>query len=293
MTKKYGLFVLVWSLLLLMAFVSLANAQGKLRVAVVRFDNNSTWHWWGDSLGEAAADVFVTALMDSGKFSLIERQKVDAVLIEQDFGASGRVTPQTAAKIGKMLGVDLLLTGSVSQFSVSRTGGGFKGLSVGVTTGKVVLQARLVDATTGEIVVAAEEKNEKNLVGARYKSANFQQKYDYGLANEVMHPAVKKIVAKIVEKSAGMATSSHSGRVIKVEGNKVWVNIGANAGIKIGDEFEVVRKGEKLVDPDTGLVLGSEEESVGKIVVVEVKEKYSVATIQGGNAQAQDYLKKM
>ncbi|HUU52018.1 MAG TPA: FlgT C-terminal domain-containing protein [Candidatus Heimdallarchaeota archaeon] len=90
-----------------------------------------------------------------------------------------------------------------------------------------------------------------------------------------------------------MATSSHSGRVIKVEGNKVWVNIGANAGIKIGDEFEVIRKGEKLIDPDTGLALGSTEESVGKIVVVEVEEKYSVATIQGGNAQAQDYLKKM
>lgn len=293
MTKKYGLFALVLSLLLLMVFVSLANAQGKLRVAVVRFDNNSTWHWWGDRLGEAAADVFVTALMDTGKFSLIERQKVDEALIEQDFGASGRVTPQTAAKIGNMLGVDLLLTGSVSQFSVNRTGGGFKGLSVGVTTGKVVLQARLINTTTGEIVVAAEEKNEKNLVGARYKSANFHQNYDYGLANEVMHPAVKKAVAKIVEKSAGMATSFHSGRVIKVEGNKVWVNIGANAGIKIGDEFEVIRKGEKLIDPDTGLALGSEEESVGKIVVVEVKEKYSVATIQGGNAQAQDYLKKM
>jgi len=262
-------------------------------VAVVRFDNNSTWHWWGDRLGEAAADVFVTALMDSGKFSLIEREKVDAVLIEQDFGVSGRVTPQTAAKIGKMLGVDLLLTGSVSQFSVSRTGGGFKSLSVGVTKGKVVLQARLINTTTGEIVVAAEEKNEKNLVGARYKSANFHQNYDYGLANEVMHPAVKKMVVKIVEKSAGMATSSHSGRVIKVEGNKVWVNIGANAGIKIGDEFEVIRKGEKLIDPDTGLALGSTEESVGKIVVVEVEEKYSVATIQGGNAQAQDYLKKM
>lgn len=293
MTRKYGLFALVLSLLLLMAFVSLANAQGKLRVAVVRFDNNSTWHWWGDRLGEAAADVFVTALMDSGKFSLIEREKVDAVLIEQDFGVSGRVTPQTAAKIGKMLGVDLLLTGSVSQFSVSRTGGGFKSLSVGVTKGKVVLQARLINTTTGEIVVAAEEKNEKNLVGARYKSANFHQNYDYGLANEVMHPAVKKMVVKIVEKSAGMATSSHSGRVIKVEGNKVWVNIGANAGIKIGDEFEVIRKGEKLIDPDTGLALGSTEESVGKIVVVEVEEKYSVATIQGGNAQAQDYLKKM
>ncbi len=293
MTKTHKLFVLVLFCGFLMSFVHNLNAQGKLRVAVVRFDNNSTWRWWGDQLGEAAADVFVTALMDSGRFSVIERQKVDAVLIEQDFGASGRVTPQTAAQIGKMLGVDLLLTGSVSEFSVSTTGGAIKSLGVGVTTGKVVLQARLVNTTTGEIVVAAEEENKKNLVGARYKGMNFKQKYDYGLANEVMHPAVEKIVSEIVEKSKGLSSSTNSGRVVKVEGTRAWINVGADAGAKIGDEFEVIRQGEELIDPDTGLSLGAEEEKVGKVVIVEVKDKYSIATIQSGNVQAKDYLKKL
>jgi curli biogenesis system outer membrane secretion channel CsgG len=293
MTKRHKLFVWVLYCGFLLSFVPILNAQGKLRVAVVRFDNNSTWHWWGDQLGEAAADVFVTALMDSGRFSVIERQKVDEVLIEQDFGASGRVTPQTAAQIGKMLGVDLLLTGSVSEFSISTTGGAIKSLGVGVTTGKVVLQARLVNTTTGEIVVAGEEENKKNLVGAHYKGMNFKQTYDYGLANEVMHPAVEKIVSEIVEKSKGLSSSSNSGRVVKVEGKRVWINVGADAGAKIGDEFEVIRQGEELIDPDTGLSLGAEEEKVGKVVVVEVKDKYSIATIESGNVQAKDYLKKL
>ncbi len=219
--------------------------------------------------------------------------EVNAVLIEQDFGASGRVTPQTAAKIGKMLGVDLLLTGSVSEFSVSRIGGAIKSLGASVTTGKVVLQARLVNTTTGEIVVAAEEKNSKKLISARYKSMNFKQSFDYGLANEVMHPAVKKMVIKIADNTKGMASTSHSGRVIKVEGDKVWINIGSSAGAKIGDEFDVMRKGEELIDPDTGLSLGTEEEKVGRVVIVELKDKFSIATIQSGNAQANDYLKKV
>jgi hypothetical protein len=233
--------------------------------------------------------------METGKFTLIEREKVDAVLIEQDFGTTGRVTSQTAAKIGKMLGVDLILTGSVSQFSVGSTGGGIKGLRVGVTTGKVVLQARLVNTTTGEIIIATEAENKKNLVDARYKSANFKQKFDYGLAHEVMHPAVKKMVAKIVDKTQGMgpSASSHSGRVIKVEGNKVWINLGSGSGIKIGDEFGVFRKGEELVDPDTGLSLGADEEKVGIVVVTEVKAKYSVATIRTGKILAKDYLRKI
>jgi curli biogenesis system outer membrane secretion channel CsgG len=262
-------------------------------VAVVRFENKSTWHWWGDRLGEAAADVFVTALMDTGQFSLIEREKVDEILREQNLGASGRITPQTAAKIGKMLGVDLMLTGSVSQFSISRTGGGIGGLRVGVTTGKVVLQARLVNTTTGEIMVAAEDENKKRLVGARIKGLDFKQKFDYGLAHEVMHPAVEKIVVKIAGKAQGMATKAYSGRVVKVEGKKVWINIGSNAGIQVGDEFEVLRKGEELIDPETGLSLGAEQEKVGKVVVTEVKPKFSIGTIQEGNAQAKDYLKKL
>jgi len=285
------------SILLFMVLVPLVHAGGKLRVAVVQFENKSTWHWWGNRLGEAAADVFVTDLMESGRFTLIEREKVNAVLAEQNFGASGRVSAATAAKIGKMIGAELILTGSVSQFSISRTGGGISRLQVGVTTGKVVLQARLVNTTTGEIVVAAEEDNKKTLIGARYKSLNFKQNFDYGLAHEVMHPAVEKMVGKIVDRTKGMKSSTpapkpHRGRVIKVEGDNVWINLGSNSGIEIGDEFDVYRKGEELIDPETGLSLGAEEEMVGKIVVTEVKAKYSIATVQNGSVLAKDYLKK-
>lgn len=284
------------ALLLLAGLIcsSLALGQSKLRVAVIDFENNSTWHWWGDRLGRAAADVFVTDMVETGQFSMIERDKVQALLAEQNFGASGRVTPQTAAKIGQMLGVDLMLTGSVSQFSISRTGGGVRGVSLGVTTGKVVLQARLINTSTGEIVLAAEEQNSKRLVGARVRSINFEQEFDYGMANEIMHPAVEKMVEQIVEKTASLeAGSSSSGRVIKVSGNQVWINLGASSGIQVGDGFDVIRKGEELIDPDTGLSLGSMEETVGRIVVTQVEAKFAVATIQSGNAQANDYLKKI
>ncbi len=288
-------FVLV--LLCILILVPLVHSQKKIRVAVVDFENKSTWHWWGNRLGEAAADVFVTDLMETGKFSLIEREKMGAILGEQDLGASGRVTAQTAAKIGKMLGVDLILTGSVSQFSVSSVGGGISRIRVGVTTGKVVLQARLVNTTTGEIIIATEAENKKKLVDARYKGANFKQKFDYGMAAEVMHPAVEKMVAKIVDKTKGMAgtsgPSSHSGRVIKIEGAKVWINLGAGSGIKVGDEYGVFRKGEELIDPDTGLSLGAEEEMVGKIVVTEVKGKFSFGTVKEGSVLAKDFLKKI
>ena len=186
-----------------------------------------------------------------------------------------------------------MLTGSISQFSISRTGGGIGGISVGVTKGKVVLQARLVNTTTGEIIVATEEDNSKTLVGARIKGLNFRQNFDYGMANDIMHPAVNKMVVKIEKQTAGMAAAAvSSGRVIKVEGNQVWINLGATSGIKLGDEFTIIRQGEELIDPDSGLSLGAEEEEVGSLVVSDIKAKYSIATIQSGNAQAKDFLKK-
>jgi curli biogenesis system outer membrane secretion channel CsgG len=292
MKKNFVLVIMLVLLFVLIPLSQISFAQGKLRVAVVRFENNSTWHWWGDRLGEAAADVFVTQLLETGKFSLIEREKVDLILREQDFGASGAVTPQTAAKIGKMLGVDLMLTGSVSQFSVSRTGASIGRIGGSVTTGKVVLQSRMINTTTGEILVAAEEDNKKNLIGARYKSANFKQNFDYGLANEVMHPAVEKMVKKIVDKAAGMTPVAHSGRIVKVEGSKVWVNLGAGSGVKVGDVFEIYRMGEELIDPDTGLSLGADEEKVGRIKITEVKGNYSLGSVESGNVQAKDFLKK-
>ena len=88
------------------------------RVAVLNFENNSTWGYWGDRLGEAAADELVTQLFRTGAFSVIERSQLAAVLAEQDLGASGAVDPATAARIGQLLGAQLILTGSITQFSI-------------------------------------------------------------------------------------------------------------------------------------------------------------------------------
>jgi len=290
MTNRKKLLVLALSLLLISS--PMLFAQGKLRIAVVKFENKSQWRWWGDRLGEAAADVFVTDLMNTGKFTLIEREKVDAILAEQALGASGAVTTQTAAKVGKLLGVDLILTGSISQFSVDTTKAGFRGIGGSITKGKVVLQARLVNTSTGEIVVAAEEKNDKKLIGAYGKGANFKQQFNEGLAHEVMHPAVEKMVVKIVKKTEGITPAAPTGRIVKVEGGKVWINLGATAGVNVGDEFIVLRKGEELIDPDTGLSLGAEEETVGKIIITEVQAKFSIGSIQSGIPKAKDFLKK-
>ena len=128
-----------------------AFAQAKPRVAVMNFANNSTWSWWGDKLGEAAADELVTQLLKQGRFTVIERSQLEAVLAEQRLGATGAVNASTAAQIGKVLGVQFILTGSITQFSVERTGGSiraFGGIGASVSNAEAKLDVRLISTDT-------------------------------------------------------------------------------------------------------------------------------------------------
>jgi len=64
-----------------------------------------------------------------------------------------------------------------------------------------------------------------------------------------------------------IAPVKFEGTVIKVAGGQVYINRGAQAGVKNGDVFVIYAKGEELIDPDTGLSLGSEDTRIGKIKV--------------------------
>lgn len=67
-----------------------------------------------------------------------------------------------------------------------------------------------------------------------------------------------------------------SGRVVKAEGDRVWINLGRSA-VSVGDSLEVTSPGEPLVDPETGLDLGVLEETVGTVRVTQVEDRFSIA----------------
>ena len=124
--------------------------ENRVRVAVMNFENNSSWHYWGDNLGYAAADELVTQLFGTGKFSLVERSQLDAVLAEQNLGQSGLVNPAQAAEVGRLLGVQLILTGSITKFSIDTKAGGFRGIGVEYSEAETNLDIRLVDTNTAD-----------------------------------------------------------------------------------------------------------------------------------------------
>ena len=98
------------------------------RVAVIGFDSTSPGYLWSidSELSKAATDLMINALVNTNRFRVFERNKLESILQEQDFQvSSGRVDPSTAVKIGKMIGVDSIVTGSITSIVFSKSGGDY------------------------------------------------------------------------------------------------------------------------------------------------------------------------
>src|SRR5574340_1403314 len=66
-------------------------------------------------VGAGLTEQLTTALINSGRFIVLERKALDEVLGEQDLGASGRVNPETAAAKGKVIGAEWLIKGTITD----------------------------------------------------------------------------------------------------------------------------------------------------------------------------------
>ncbi len=155
----------------------------KARIAVAQFTDKTNSGWWSGSIGDGMADQLATALFNSNRYIVLERQLLDQVLQEQDLGASGRIRIDTAAPIGEIEGAELLITGSVTEFEGNASGtqgglssviGGTFGSIVGAISGgyrkaHIAIDVRVIDTRTSRIVAATSiegEATDVNLGGA-------------------------------------------------------------------------------------------------------------------------------
>lgn len=270
-------------------------------------------------VGKGISDLLVDKLLKDGKYRLIERSALDKILAEQNFSNSDRADANTAAKIGKVLGVDAIIIGSITQFGRddqhTNVGGGGYGLGRfglgGVNTSKakavVGITARIINVSTGEILVSVSGLGEStrsgtSLVGGGggwtggggggldMGSSNFSNT----ILGEAVHKAVEDTGAKLDEQSAKIParTFTFSGLVADASGNSLIINIGKKAGVKVGDKLIVTRQVRVVKDPTTGKVIKSVEDKIGDATVTEVEEDSATVTYTGaGAAKVGDVVK--
>jgi len=94
------------------AFAAPAQAQ-KPVIAVLPFDNNSIGKDRADfdGIGRGMADMLITDMAGNASITVVERERIQALLTEQNLVKSGTIDPQTAIKLGKMIGAQYMITG--------------------------------------------------------------------------------------------------------------------------------------------------------------------------------------
>lgn len=317
---------LVTLFVLFISIVALAQAQQKKkRVAVMNFDYATVMtdvqaiFGTNKDIGAGITDLLVDKLVEDGVFSVIERKELDKIIKEQNFSNSDRADPSSAAKIARILGVDAMIIGSITQFGrddhSTKIGGG----AVGGLTGRfgiggvkkteanaiVQITARVIDTSTAEILASASGKGESTrkgtgLVGAGgsgwneggagidMKSSNFANT----IIGEATGKAVQDLGAKLDAKASTLPTVTVqvSGIVADASADgTIIINIGSKAGLKVGDKLDVKHKVRDVKDPTTGKVLRSIEDPVGQMVITQVDEGSAVGKFSGsGKPQVND-----
>jgi curli biogenesis system outer membrane secretion channel CsgG len=290
---------------LIVASVPTSQAyQTKIRIAIWDFENNSEGAWWfHNQLGDAARNRIDTMFSEnadlSRRFTVVEREKLAMVMKEQGLAAGGAVDPQTAAKVGQILGVKYIITGGIDKFAINTTRGGFGGIGGNSTNAEASISLRFIDSTTAERVIAVTADGNVRKGGGFIRGASLSRDDEWGIASEAVEKASDELVKKLTEGDYLERVSDAAGggggvdmRVIKADGNTAYINVGRLSGIKVGDTFTIHRKGEDLIDPATGMNLGSTEKQVGTAVVTEVQDRFSIVTVTG-EATAADVIKKM
>jgi curli biogenesis system outer membrane secretion channel CsgG len=301
---------------LMLALGSNGWAQNKKRVAVMNFDyatvrSSVAALFGGDAdVGKGIADLMVTRLVNDGVYSVIERKALDKIITEQNFSNSDRANPDTAAKIGRVLGVDAIIVGSITQFGRDDKSVGVGGAALGGLTGRfggggvgkrqakavVGINARMVSTETGEILAVAEGKGESKRsglllggAGGSYGGAGggavdmSSKNFGDTILGEAVGQAVTDVAKQLDDKASSLPTQvlQISGLVADVSGNTLILNVGSKTGVKVGDHLGVFRQGRQIKDPATGKVLKTIETKLGDLTITEVEDTSSTGTYTG------------
>lgn len=266
----------------------------KHALAVVDFDNPQNWYQQY-RLGAALSMMLESALFESGRFVIVERQELGTVIAEQDLAASGRAAQGAqVAQTGLIRTAKYLATGTVTRVDEKTQGSGagigYKGFRIGGGGNESELEVvvKLIDSTSSQVVASKRilGKAGGSKLNVGYYNRGFGGDLS-GFAETPLSEAAQDAISTAVEWIAlEMEDYDITANIVAVKSDKLIImNRGENYGVGIGDVFLVREAGEVLTDPATGEILDVfEGEVTGKIKVHRVAEKIAYAELIEGIA---------
>lgn len=260
-------------------------------------------------IGKGIMALLTKQLQQDGKYRIVERANLKVLLGEQDTGAGNRVKQGSNPKIGKMIGADAYLMGTIVVFGRDDKnnqkstaglipGAGALGVKWGKKTDKAVLAIayRLVDTETGEIIDTAQERGESSResktfaiaglgkgggggIGTDMTSSNFAET----IIGEATIACIKNLSQKMSQQQAKvkMRRIEVEGRLADIAGKNLYITASGNDGVNRCDKFEVSRIVREVKDPVTKETIDLVVDPVGEMLITEVRDKMSVGVYNG------------
>jgi len=221
----------------------------KRKVAIARFGNEAQYgksNLFGTfndyNAEKQATDILSAKLTQSGKFILLERNDIEYINKETN----------TFNLSSMKIGADYLIVGSVTAF------GRKSNSDVGIfnrtkkQTAYATVSIRIIDVTTGEIIFAQESSGEASSEAGTAFGVGQHLGYDSTLNDKAISSAIGGVVDGVMQNLLNKTWRSY---VLSVENDIVMIAGGQKQGLKINDTFGVYKKGRKITNPQTGMMV--------------------------------------
>ncbi|HZY96954.1 MAG TPA: CsgG/HfaB family protein [Candidatus Cybelea sp.] len=280
------------------------TAGARTSVAVLDFSTAGlTSNWWGAvQPGVALSDLLTDKMVNGGHFNVLDRTHLSSTLGEHQLAASGEVDPQTAISAGRMTGARYLITGNILQLdqtgASTANAGSFlpwpaSAAAGSVNTHRVTIKVavRVIDARTGQIVQSFSDEETRS--GTSWGAGGFGGGAWGSYSNEQF---VNSDMGHLIDDEAGKISATIdpsrfnsgpmapvlTGHIAAIQGGSVIINIGANVGVQVGQQFDIV-KASSLIDPTTHQVLHVNQ-TIGRLQIDSVSSNAAVGHVISGKA---------
>lgn len=251
----------------------------KRKVAIGRFSNETQYAKGifydkeNDPIGKQALDILSAKLAASDKFILLERGDLATLLEENKKNGTSLST----------IGADYMIIGSVTQFGRKNTGKSGVFSTTKTQTVEAAVSIRLVDVASGLIIYSDEAKGSAELTTKTTMGVGGKADYDATLSDKAISEAIGQLVENIINKCTDKPWRTY---FLTYDSDAVIIAGGASQGLAPGDTFDVMSKGKKVKNPQTGIEIELPGKKLGTVTVVSSggdtpETEYSIVTYTG------------
>ena len=211
-------------------------------------------------------------LTQGRRFGVLDRMRQDVYDAERKVLKSPDVSAQERARLGKVLGADYMLYGTVHRVLVEDRSGSIRltGERINQVYGTADVRFAVLAVATRQVKWSSSMTVEKTSETGSFRPEDFA------------HALLDDIAARVVDE---LTENIYPPKVAKVLGQGQFVVNRGGRTVEPGDIFEVFAVGDWLTDPDTGEKLDRIETSVGIARIMSVKPKYSLAQLLSETAK--------